>query len=481
MRASALFAVIVVIASACTLPVSQTSVPPSSEPASTTSTRVASSPPPSTTTTVVVDEGDLRLLLMFDDSVVIRDGGGPAIRIRGDFEIPLRAAVGDRNGGIIYQYARTVTPFPPDAILHLPAGATEPRVLIAAEAGQRVRLVDAGPFGGIPQVLYVTSADGPTRLWALPLAGGLPTELSSLTGIVDASFSDLGFAVVRRTQGCTSAAVHGSNGDTIAEWDCDSGVTDVILAADGSPAVAVLRRGEAGLVDLEDHGRDPGWPVDATTTSRLFDFDGTAIAVIGPTGGLRLLRDDGMVLNIGTGSDALRSASLLGAPNEIPETAFLGGIEAPRVGCSAEGQLTRPPEQAGLPAPVAFLRTEIVEAATACDYRALAELAAPEFDDGSAASPLRAWVQAEQNREDVLGQIVAVLNTPHTTVVDEEGTTVYVWPSAVAEVPSEADWEAIVPIYNEEEVDFYRANGYSGMRVMITTTGDWIAAVTGER
>ena len=128
------------------------------------------------------------------------------------------------------------------------------------------------------------------------------------------------------------------------------------------------------------------------------------------------------------------------------------------------------------------MRTEIVEAATQCDYEALDALTAPGFVHtfGGGTSPLRTWVQAEQNRQDVLAQIVAVLDTPYTTIIDEEGVTSYVWPGAFQNNPSEADWEAIVPIYNEEEVDLFRANGYTGMRVIITEGGAWTTAVAGD-
>lgn len=128
------------------------------------------------------------------------------------------------------------------------------------------------------------------------------------------------------------------------------------------------------------------------------------------------------------------------------------------------------------------MRTEIVEAATQCDYETLAGLTAPGFIHSldPAGSPLRTWVQAEQNREDLLAQIVAVLGTPFATGVDDDGNTVFTWPGAFQDNPTEADWEALIPIYNEEEIDFFRNNGYVGMRVLIIENGDWIAAIAGD-
>ncbi len=451
-----------------------TAAPP---PASTTTTGLNA---PVTTTTPEQTSLGPALLLMFRDRLLVRNADGTTVDLLADFEIPIRVAFGDGNGGIVYQYTRAVSPFPSDAVLHLRAGASSPTVITSAPENRRIRLVDVGLFQGLPQILYLETGDGVGRLQALPLAGGSPSEVASGENLTDGTFSGDLVAVVERSTGCTTASLFDVSGDELGTWDCAAGVTDAHLAADGSRSLALAQDGGVSYFEVDEHSNNADLTPTNGSISAVYDFDGDTVA-IGVDGKLQLIGVDASAVTVDPGP-GLRGATLLFGPVSVPETAFLGGIREPGERCSAEGLAVRPMAQEGLPAPVAFIRTEIVEAATQCDYDALEELTAPGFvhDLGGSTSPLRTWVQAEQNREDVLAQIVAVLDTPYTTSIDDEGNTVYTWPGAFQDNPTEADWEAIVPIYNEEEVDFFRSNGYVGMRVLITQNGDWLAAVAGD-
>ena len=78
-----------------------------------------------------------------------------------------------------------------------------------------------------------------------------------------------------------------------------------------------------------------------------------------------------------------------------------------------------------------------------------------------------------------LADIARTLELPYTIIEGAE-TDIYVWPSAFADDPTEADWEALEALYNEEEIELWRTEGYVGLRVGITERGTWIFAVAGD-
>lgn len=157
-----------------------------------------------------------------------------------------------------------------------------------------------------------------------------------------------------------------------------------------------------------------------------------------------------------------------------------------RAECSAAGGDPEPAPQEGLPAPVAEARAAIVEAAVACNLDRLAELAGEPFtysfgEEGAFADFLR---RGEQNDREPLRYLAGLLDRPYGTV-EVQGTTQYVWPSAFAagdwsEV-SEADREALTPLYDEEDfASFAEFGGYVGYRVGITEGGEWRFFVAGD-
>jgi hypothetical protein len=152
--------------------------------------------------------------------------------------------------------------------------------------------------------------------------------------------------------------------------------------------------------------------------------------------------------------------------------------------CSAVG-LAPPSDQTGLPEQVAQARTAIAAAAIACDYETLEALASPDLNTsfgGGGFDNLPDWEAA--GTYPALALLVKVFDTPYA-VQHIEGVDWYVWPSAFAydtweEIP-EADLEALLEVYTQEELDQIATFGsYAGWRIGITEEGDWRFFVAGD-
>ncbi len=168
------------------------------------------------------------------------------------------------------------------------------------------------------------------------------------------------------------------------------------------------------------------------------------------------------------------------------------GLEPPEppapADCSAGGLSSSPVAQSGLPGPVAEMRLGIVEAATACDFEGLADLALagdPEFifSFGGGDDPAAFWQDEEDAGNRPLEFLVKILDLPFGTI-QVDGTT-YVWPSAGAygdwdEVPRD-DQRALRAVYGGKDLAAFRKFGaYVGYRIGITESGDWIFFVAGD-
>jgi hypothetical protein len=153
--------------------------------------------------------------------------------------------------------------------------------------------------------------------------------------------------------------------------------------------------------------------------------------------------------------------------------------------CSATG-MPMPPEQEGLPAPVADARRAIAAAAIACDYAALEELAGPDLNTsfgGGGFANIPTWEQ--EATYPALRLLVELFGTPFATQDFEDLPRYYVWPSAFAyesweEIPP-ADLEALRTIYTDEELAQIAGFGsYAGWRIGITEDGEWRFFVAGD-
>jgi hypothetical protein len=182
---------------------------------------------------------------------------------------------------------------------------------------------------------------------------------------------------------------------------------------------------------------------------------------------------------VACGSDSPTTASS-GDPTTTTST-----TEAPTEVCSTSTMRMYLQAQEGLPAAVTAKRQAIFDAAVACDYDALAALTAKDFNftfgdaSGGAAD---FWRAREAADEPVMKLLVQILNLPHVERQLPDGGTKYVsWPSADQDVRTDADWEALKGVYTDEQVAGFKSSDlYTGYRVAISDTGDWMYSVSGD-
>jgi hypothetical protein len=149
--------------------------------------------------------------------------------------------------------------------------------------------------------------------------------------------------------------------------------------------------------------------------------------------------------------------------------------------CSAAGLSADLPDDSALPAAVADLRQQIAEAAVACDYDRLQELALQggggfTYSYGGETSASDFWAGAEERGEQVMRILVEELRqTGHLY----QGN--WVWPTAYTDDPTDAEWQALAGLYPQEQLDSMKQSGsYLGYRVGITPASDWIFFVAGD-
>ncbi len=144
-------------------------------------------------------------------------------------------------------------------------------------------------------------------------------------------------------------------------------------------------------------------------------------------------------------------------------------------------------EDQDLPEPVADVRQRVFDAAVACDYDTLEQIALEQgegftFSYGASADDSAAahWRELEESgAEEPMRVLATILSLPHSR--NESGS--YAWPSAYQEAPTDADWEALAEagIYDQELLDQMREQGsYLGYRTAITPDGDWQFFVAGD-
>jgi len=228
---------------------------------------------------------------------------------------------------------------------------------------------------------------------------------------------------------------------------------------DGRPAVrAETRTAEQGL--LPPGTRVTGWFVDAG--------DGTLVATTSEATAAGRYEDNVKVL------DAMMQSLRLSDRRSTCST----GRSTPAA--------TRQPE---LPQAVSATRTAIIEAARACDYDKLAELALAgggqfTYSFGGGGRPAAYWREQEEAGHAPLRMLVELLDGPSATR-PAGGTTQYLWPAAYAferweQVPASAR-EDLRRVYGEEDLRrFEQFGSYVGHRVGITQSGNWIFFVGGD-
>ena len=158
----------------------------------------------------------------------------------------------------------------------------------------------------------------------------------------------------------------------------------------------------------------------------------------------------------------------------------------PESECSTSGLRLTLPEQ-DLPAEVADVRKRVFDAAIACDYETLEQIALEKgegftFSYGASESAADYWRDAEASGPEPkpMRALATILTLPFTR--NEAGS--YAWPSAYNESPTDADWQAVVDagLYSAETIEQMKTQGtgYLGYRTAITPDGDWQFFVAGD-
>jgi hypothetical protein len=153
----------------------------------------------------------------------------------------------------------------------------------------------------------------------------------------------------------------------------------------------------------------------------------------------------------------------------------------PGLRCSAEGMDFGTLDSDGIPSPVAARRQELIDAAVACDYRALGRLARADGVDlrfEGEVVPVQQWREREHDGIAILGPLAGLLALPH--VRRGAGTEeTFTWPTAV-------DWPTADAGTREERADLLavvgergifgwtEAGGYVGWRTSIDPGGRWM-------
>ena len=158
----------------------------------------------------------------------------------------------------------------------------------------------------------------------------------------------------------------------------------------------------------------------------------------------------------------------------------------PDAGCAA-AELQRVLPDEDLPQAVADVRQRVFDAALACDYETLEQIALEQgegftfsYGAGPDDSAAEHWRELEESgAEEPLRVLATILTLPHTR--NESGS--YAWPTAYSEAPTDEAWQALVDagLYTQEQIDSMKAAGsYLGYRTAITADGDWQFFVAGD-
>ena len=199
----------------------------------------------------------------------------------------------------------------------------------------------------------------------------------------------------------------------------------------------------------------------------------------------------------GCGSDSDEAVSTVTTPpaattgsftiTELPPTTPPDTTPEGTGACSMSGVRLMLPEQ-DLPAEVADVRKRVFDAAVACDYDTLEQIALEQgegftFSYGSADDASDYWRDLEESSTEMpkpMRALATILTHPFTR--NETGS--YAWPTAYSENPTEDAWRDLVysGLYSADVVDQMRQQntGYLGYRTAITADGDWQFFTTGD-
>jgi hypothetical protein len=182
----------------------------------------------------------------------------------------------------------------------------------------------------------------------------------------------------------------------------------------------------------------------------------------------------------GGGEEATTSTSLAGTTSSVEATTSSPVAEG---ACSASNLDLELAEQAELPPAIAATREQMFAGAMSCDFDGLENLAqADDFTFSFGApegGPAAYWRAAEKRGDPVMATLAQILNMPFGRMED-----LYVWPYAYAvdfaELSAEQEEQLRQYFTDQEIADWKSFGGYSGYRVGIAPSGDWLFYVAGD-
>jgi hypothetical protein len=173
-------------------------------------------------------------------------------------------------------------------------------------------------------------------------------------------------------------------------------------------------------------------------------------------------------------------------PTFLTTTTVPPTTNPPPATCSALGMSRELPAQTELPDAAAVTRQAIVDAAIACNWDALRDLAAASgrefvYSFGGGDDPVSYWQSLEPSTNGPLRAMVIVLRAPFRAF-DTAGGSGFAWPEAFEADPlTDAHLLPLAELYTVEDFARFREfGGYVGWRVGINSDGTWRYFVAGD-
>lgn len=414
------------------------------------------------------------LLATPDDGIVMSGFDGTSGALTSDrYYEAIARVISDDAGGLVFQHEVTPLPWSQGSILHLPAGAAGPTVLVDPSPGTFIQPLDTDAGS----LLYRVDSDGFSEVRSIDLrTKAIETVIPVSEFLVDIGADD-GVVVSAFGDDCPRLEAFSIDGTRLAIPNgeaerCQVGfISD--LAFSGGYIYTIEDREERSLVRRDfTTGETTIIPIgDAWSVAAL--PDGTVAA-----GGTEIIvgsfQGDAFIETTRVPSS---TSFTLATVDSFP-TATLGSgtVDLP---CTPLELSPLPPQ--GLPQAVEERRLLIFELAASCDLEGLAEIANADdtvFSYGGEADPLRSWIRSARNGFDVMAWIVRLFNAD--PAVDPVGT--YAWP-AVHATGSDEDWAALSGILTSaefEQYSQYRDSGWLGLRIGIAEDGTWRYVVAGD-
>ena len=440
---------------------------------------VASTTTTPAVTTTSVSPGNLipkatGVLLATPEGIVLSGFDGSSGTLTSDIYYESIAwVISDGSGGIIFQHEVTPLPWAQGSILHLPAGATTPRVLVEPDPGTYLRPLDTD--SGL--LLYRVDSGGSSEVRTIDPSTSASRTVVPATEFLIGAGGENGIVVSASGGDCPQLEVFSLDGSGVEtpNWAADNCQMGFIndLAVSGGYVYTIedveerslVRRniatGEATVASIGD-----AWSVAALP-------DGTVAA-------------GGSDIVIGRFHDSVFTETARLPASTSFTLAAIDGFPGATLG-SGTGELPCTPLQLpplspqGLPQAVEDRRLLIFEMAASCDLQGLAEIAIADgtvFSFGAETDPLRSWIRSARNGFDVMAWIIRLFNAD--PAIDAVGT--FAWP-AVHATGSNEDWDALSGILTSaefEQYSQYRDSGWLGLRIGIGEDGTWRYVVAGD-